>query len=73
MGILDDLISVDSEGNFLNNQWIEWDHFLVPNKPEWLRTILRNLISILAHCMSCTSLDGCYFVERNMPKAAKPL
>ena len=37
MGVFDELIKVDIEGNIVYNKWIEWDHFLIPNKPDWLR------------------------------------
>ena len=55
-------------GQIVNNQWIEWDHVGVPNKPKEFRDIIRFVLSLLGHCMNCTALDGCYFVERNMPK-----
>ena len=67
MSIFDDLIKIDNDGNFVYNKWIEWEHFLIPNKPDWLRQILRATMSLLGHCMTCTVLDGCYFVERIMP------
>lgn len=68
MNVFKDLIRVDKNGNFILNQWIEWNHLFIPNKPEWLRIFLRNLISLLGHCMKCTALDGCYLVTRNMPE-----
>ncbi len=68
MAIFDDLVKVDENGEFVFNQWIEWDHFLIPNKPEWFRELIRNEIALFGHCMKCTSLDGCYLVTRNMPK-----
>ncbi len=54
-------------GQIVNNQWIEWDHVGVPNKPKEFRDIIRFVLSLLGHCMNCTALDGCYFAERNMP------
>ena len=67
MNMFDNLIRIDKNGNLIYNNWIEWDHFLIPNKPEWFRTLLRNIMVLLKHCMNCTSLDGCYLVETNMP------
>ena len=49
MSIFDDLIRIDENGNLSYNGWIEWDHFLIPNKPEWFREILRNLMALLGH------------------------
>lgn len=68
MNMFDDLIQIDKEGNVLYNQWIEWDHFMIPNSLDWLRQILRNLYALLGHCLICTALDGCYFVKRVMPQ-----
>jgi len=68
MSIFDDLITIDTENNIVSNEWIEWQHFLMPNKPEWLRAIVRNLWCLFGHCLNCSAIDGCYFVKRNMPK-----
>lgn len=68
MSIFDDFIRFDENENLSYNRWIEWDHFLIPNKPEWFREILRNLMAIFAHCMSCSALDGCYLLDTNRPK-----
>lgn len=68
MGIFDDLIRIGENGELLFYQWFEWDHFLIPNKPEWFRELLRNIMALFGHCMNCTSLDGCYLVTRNMPE-----
>lgn len=68
MGIFDNLIKFKTNGDIVYNKWIEWDHFLIPNKPEWLREILRNAMALQGHCMDCSALDGCYFVEWNMPE-----
>ncbi len=68
MNVFDDIVKIDKEGNIVYNQWIEWNHFMIPNSPDWLRQLLRNLKAMFGHCLICTSLDGCYFVKRNMPK-----
>ena len=68
MSIFDDLIRVDKNGKFSYNAWIEWEHFLIPNKPEWFREILRNLMVLFGHCLNCTTLDGCYLSNSNRPE-----
>ena len=68
MSIFDDLIRVDKNVKFSYNAWIEWEHFLIPNKPEWFREILRNLMTLLGHCLNCTALDGCYLSNSNRPE-----
>lgn len=68
MGVFDNLIQIGEKWEIVYNQWIEWDHFLIPNKPEWLREILRNIMASLGHCMNCSALDGCYLAKRNMPE-----
>lgn len=67
MSVFSDLIFIEKDGNIKYNQWVEWQHFLIPNKPEWLREIIRNILALLGHCMSCSALAGCYFVRKNMP------
>lgn len=54
-------------GNVINNQWIEWSHFLVPNKPKLLRQFMKKLLMFLGHCVVCTTLDGCYFLDDKKP------
>ncbi len=58
----------EENGEIVNNQWIEWEHVGVPNSPKEYREIIRLVLSFLGHCMNCTVLDGCYFVERKMPE-----
>ena len=54
-------------GKIVRNQWIEWEHEGVPNYPKEIREIIRFILALLGHCVFCTALDGCWFVERNMP------
>ena len=68
MNMFDKLVKIDENGEFVYNGWIEWDHFFVPNKPEWVREILRNFMAMLNHCMNCTVLDGCYLLDNNKPE-----
>lgn len=67
MGVFDSLIQVGENGEFVYNQWIEWDHFGIPNKPEILRKFMRKLMAFFKHCSTCTALDGCYFLDTNKP------
>ena len=68
MSIFDDLIRVDKNVKFSYNAWIEWEHFLISNKPELFREILRNLMVLFGHCLNCTTLDGCYLLNSNRPE-----
>lgn len=54
-------------GEIVDNRWIEWYHFGIPNKEGFWRKMSRNIMRIFGHCLICTKLDGCYFVERKMP------
>ncbi len=67
MNTFDNLVQVDIDGAIVYNQWIEWDHFLVPNKPDWLRDLIRNVIALFGHCMTCSALDGCYLITNKTP------
>lgn len=68
MTIFDNLINIDENGDIAYNQWIEWDHYLVPNINDRYRLTVRHILKELGHCMICTALDGGYYIERNMPK-----
>lgn len=41
MNVFNNLIQVNENDELVNNQWIEWDHFSIPNKPEWFRDVIR--------------------------------
>lgn len=66
MGVFENYKEVN--GQIINTNWIEWDHFIIPNKPKWLRQIFRNIVALLGHCMDYTALDGCFLIAGNMPK-----
>ena len=68
MSIFDDIVQIDENGEIYLNQWIEWDHFSIPNKPELERKIMRELMAFLGHCLKCTSLDGCYLLDYKKPE-----
>ncbi len=70
MGIFDNFKEIN--GKIEDDSWIEWLHFLIPNKENWLRTLLRSILACFGHCLNCTALDGCYFVKWNMPKNKIP-
>ena len=68
MNIFDDLISIDKNGNFSYNKWVEWNHFLIPNTQKTLRNFMRKLLAFFGHCKKCSALDGCYLLENNRPQ-----
>ena len=65
MSIFENFEMVDNQ--IVNNKWIEWYHFGIPNELGSWRKIAIISFAIFGHCRICTNLDGCYFVERNMP------
>lgn len=67
MNIFEGIVQTNQNGDLIYNQWIEWKHFLVPNKPDFKRELFRNLLLVFNHCRPCTALSGCYFVTNNMP------
>ena len=66
MNIFENFELVDNQ--IVNNKWVEWNHYGIPNEIGFLREIKRILLFVLGHCLICTKLDGCYFVERKMPE-----
>lgn len=69
MSIFDNLIQVDGDGNLVYNKWVEWEHFGVTNESGSLRAIIRCFLAILGHCLTCTSLAGCYFMKGICPNS----
>lgn len=70
MGVFDNYKEIN--GKVVDNSWIEWWHFLVPNKDNLFRKFMRGILSKFGHCLRCTVLDGCYFVKWNMPQNEAP-
>lgn len=68
-GIFGGVIQFDKEGNISINRWVEWWHFMVPNKDDFFRKIIRHVLAIFKHCLCCTALDGCYLVSSNCPES----
>lgn len=66
MSVFENFECVNDE--IVNNKWVEWYHFGIPNEEGGWREIARIVMLIFGHCLICTKLDGCYFVERKMPK-----
>lgn len=66
MGVFDNIEIVN--GQVVVNQWMEWVHWGIPNEMGVQREFVRYTMLIIGHCLICTQLDGCYFVERKMPK-----
>lgn len=68
MNVFNNLIQVNENDELVSNQWIEWDHFSIPNKPEWFRDIIRGIMALIGHCILCSAIDGCYLLKRNAPQ-----
>ena len=56
MSIFDKLIKVDNDGNLEFNEWVKWNHFLIPDKAGRLREMFRQVMKMFGHCEICTSL-----------------
>lgn len=66
MGIFDDIVYKD--GEVVDNSWIKWLHWGVPDEENGARELIRNVLALLSHCLNCTALSGCYFVADNKPE-----
>jgi len=66
MGIFDNFIF--KNGKVVDNSWVKWFHWNVPDKEGFERNALRDNLQELGHCKECTVLSGCYFVKSKMPK-----
>lgn len=68
MTIISDIIKISNDGKAYYAGWVEYEHHFIPNKPEWFREIMRNIMAKISHCMECTALDGCFFQDKNRPQ-----
>ena len=66
MSIFESFEMIDD--HIVNNQWVECYHYGIPNDNGIIRETIRLLMLVLGHCLVCTKLDGCYFLEKKMPK-----
>ncbi len=66
MGIFDNFVYKD--GEIVDNNWVKWFHWGVPDKEGKEREDARVDLEKLGHCRPCTVLSGCYFVKSKSPE-----
>lgn len=59
---------VYKNGEIVDNSWVKWYHFGVPDSEGSERESMREFLAMLGHCKSCTVLSGCFFVKSRLPK-----
>ena len=58
---------VYKNGEIVDNSWVKWFHFSVPDEEGKKREVARNRLSMMGHCKSCSVLSGCFFVKSCLP------
>ena len=66
MGIFSNIVYKD--GEIVDNSWIKWIHFGVPDEESAERELKRKNLAAALHCLCCTALSGCYFAINNKPE-----
>ena len=66
MGIFSNIVYKD--GEIVDNSWIKWIHFGVPDEEGAERELKRRNLAAALHCLCCTVLSGCYFAASNKPE-----
>ncbi len=66
MGVFDTFI--ENDNLIINQQWIEFNHSGIPNYPNNLRWFVRVIAVVFGHCLNCTSVSGCQFLEMKSPE-----
>ena len=66
MRIFDNFVYKD--GEIVDNNWVKWFHWGVPDEEGKEREEARKRLKGLGHCSPCTILSGCYFVKSRLPK-----
>ena len=59
---------VYKDGEFIDNGWIKWLHWGVPDEEGDERERQRKQLAFFMHCLCCTALSGCYFAADNKPE-----
>ncbi len=47
----------------LSGNWAKWYHKGIPDGPALSRAAVRATAKLLGHCLKCTALSGCYFIN----------
>ena len=55
-------------GEIIDNNWVKWFHWGVPDEEGKERERKRKNLEKLGHCKECSVLSGCYFVKSRLPK-----
>ena len=59
---------VYKNGEIVDNSWVKWFHFSIPDEEGTVREKIRRQLRDMGHCMACSSLSGCFFVKSRLPK-----
>ena len=59
---------IEKDGQIVDNGWVKWYHFAVPDEEGQERNDARSNLETLGHCKECSVLSGCYFVKHKLPK-----
>ena len=54
---------IEKDGQIVDNGWVKWYHFAVPDEEGQERNDARSNLETLGHCKECSVLSGCYFVN----------
>ncbi len=66
MGTFDNFVYKD--GEIVDNGWVKWFHWGVPDEEGKKRERKRKNLEKLGHCKECSVLSGCYFVKAKLPQ-----
>ena len=47
----------------ISDKWAKWYHYGIPDFPEDGREIARQFAATQWHCLDCTSMSGCFFID----------
>ena len=63
------LFGTDDESP-VSGDWAQWYHEGIPDEPEKVRENKRRESATKGHCLDCTAMSGCYFIdgEKTFPK-----
>ena len=55
-----------------SGDWVKWYHEGIPDEPVWRRETVRTAEALLGHCLKCTAISGCYFINNKLKYPKHP-
>ncbi len=52
-----------NDSTHIFGNWVKWYHDGIPDGPEEVRNRVRKEYAVKGHCIGCTAMSGCFFID----------